>query len=100
MAGHFFPMAISSKIFYAENMETVGANMGEVSPTIVTCVPRFFEKMYDKIVLQGGVEETTKYKVKQNRILNSFGNKNDDGVESSRIPINQAVKKALKYYGD
>jgi len=50
MAGHFFPMAISSKIFYAENMETVGINMGEVSPTIVTCVPRFFEKMYDKII--------------------------------------------------
>tara|TARA_B100000579_G_scaffold97950_1_gene77691 strand:- start:19 stop:1815 length:1797 start_codon:yes stop_codon:yes gene_type:complete len=50
MAGHFFPMAIQSKIFYAENMETVGVNMAEVSPTIVTCVPRFFEKMYDKII--------------------------------------------------
>ena len=51
MAGHFFPMYIKSKIYYAENMETVGANMAEVSPTIVICVPRFFEKMYDKIMM-------------------------------------------------
>tara|TARA_B100001123_G_C15078879_1_gene934802 strand:- start:484 stop:795 length:312 start_codon:yes stop_codon:yes gene_type:complete len=58
------------------------------------------EKMYDKIVLQGGVEESMKYKVKQNRILNSYGNSNDDGIEKSRIPINQAIKKALTYYGD
>ena len=50
MAGHFFPMFINSKIYYAENIETVGENMSEVSPSIVVCVPRFFEKMYDKIM--------------------------------------------------
>ena len=50
MAGHFFPMYTKSKIYYAENMETVGLNMAEVSPSIVVCVPRFFEKMYDKII--------------------------------------------------
>ncbi|SVD14386.1 uncharacterized protein METZ01_LOCUS367240, partial [marine metagenome] len=50
MAGHFFPMFTKSKIYYAENIETVGLNMAEVSPSIVVCVPRFFEKMYDKIM--------------------------------------------------
>ena len=54
--------------------------------------------MYDEIVLQGGVEESLDFKVKQNRILNSYGNKNDDGIESARIPINDAIKKALNYY--
>jgi len=56
------------------------------------------EKMYNEIVLQGGVEESSDFKIKQNRILNSYGNKNDDGIESSRIPINNAIKKALEYY--
>tara|TARA_Y100000590_G_scaffold384275_1_gene455517 strand:+ start:151 stop:462 length:312 start_codon:yes stop_codon:yes gene_type:complete len=56
------------------------------------------EKMYNEIVLQGGVEESLDFKIKQNRILNSYGNKNDDGIESSRIPINNAIKKALEYY--
>ena len=58
------------------------------------------EKMYDEIVLQGGVEESLDFKIKQNRILDSFGNKNDDGIESQRIPINNAIKKAVKYYND
>ena len=48
--GHFLPMNLKSKIYYAENMETVGENMLEVSPSVVICVPRFFEKMHDKIL--------------------------------------------------
>ena len=58
------------------------------------------EKLYDEIVLQGGVEESLDFKVKQNRILNSYGNKNDDGIELARIPINDAIKKTLNYYND
>ena len=52
MAGHFYPMYIESQVYYAENMETVGLNMAEVSPSVVICVPRFFEKMYTKIMEQ------------------------------------------------
>ena len=58
------------------------------------------EWMYDEVVLQGGTEETKDFKIKQIRILNSYGNKNDEGIESSRIPINDAIKKALNYYND
>ena len=43
-------MNLKSKIYYAENMEAVGENMLEVSPSVVICVPRFFEKMHDKIL--------------------------------------------------
>ena len=50
MAGHFYPVFINSKIYYAENMEKVGENMADISPTVVVCVPRFFEKMYNTVI--------------------------------------------------
>lgn len=51
MAGHFFALSCNSIIYYAENIDTVGDNMNEVSPSVIICVPRFFEKMYSKIML-------------------------------------------------
>ena len=60
--GHFLAMNLKSKIYYAESMETVGSNMSEISPSVVVCVPRFFEKMYDKIIT--GLNESSSFKKK------------------------------------
>jgi len=62
MAGHFFAFYLNSKIYYAENMETVAQNMEEVSPSVVICVPRFFEKMYNAVIK--GVREGSAIKKK------------------------------------
>lgn len=40
-------------IYYAENMGTIGDNIREVSPQILTTVPRLMEKVYDKIMTKG-----------------------------------------------
>ncbi len=37
-------------VCYAESLETVAANLAEVRPTLMTAVPRFFEKVYEKIL--------------------------------------------------
>jgi long-chain acyl-CoA synthetase len=37
-------------IAFAESLETVAANLLEVQPTLMTAVPRFFEKVYEKIL--------------------------------------------------
>mgnify|MGYP006131892255 FL=1 len=58
------------------------------------------ERIYKETVLQGGVEKTTDFKNTQMRILSSYGNKGDDGVETSRIPINEAIENAVDYYND
>ena len=50
MAGHFYPLYINSKIYYAESMETVPDNLSEVGPTVAVCVPRFFEKIYNAVI--------------------------------------------------
>jgi long-chain acyl-CoA synthetase len=40
-------------IAYAESVETLAANLQEVRPTIVCCVPRLFEKMHQRILDNG-----------------------------------------------
>jgi len=40
-------------IAYAESIDTVAMNLAEVHPTVMTSVPRMFEKIYTKIVERG-----------------------------------------------
>jgi long-chain acyl-CoA synthetase len=40
-------------VYYAENMATIADNIREVSPHILTTVPRLLEKVYDKIIAKG-----------------------------------------------
>ena len=49
MAGYLTAMACGATIAYAESVETVRDNMLEVRPTIMTAVPRFFERAYNRL---------------------------------------------------
>ncbi|MBI9070567.1 MAG: long-chain fatty acid--CoA ligase [Melioribacteraceae bacterium] len=49
MGGYYTPFSAGSQIYYAESIEKVATNLIEVSPTIMTAVPRFFERLYSKI---------------------------------------------------
>jgi len=40
-------------VWYAENLGTIAGNIKEVHPTMMSCVPRVLEKMYDKLFLAG-----------------------------------------------
>ena len=53
-AGLHFPLTIGAEIYYAEAVDKLAANMGEVHPTIMTAVPRLYESMHQRIV--SGVE--------------------------------------------
>jgi long-chain acyl-CoA synthetase len=48
--GDYFLFGAGVSIAFAEGMESIAANMGEVQPTMAMCVPRLFEKMYGRIV--------------------------------------------------
>jgi long-chain acyl-CoA synthetase len=50
-------------VYYAESIEAVPANLREVRPTILTSVPRLFEKAYQKIVQVGSSASFPKSKI-------------------------------------
>ena len=49
MAGHNLAYSTGATVAFAESIEKVAANMGEVHPTLMTSVPRLYEKMYAKV---------------------------------------------------
>lgn len=42
-----------TRIYFAESLETIGDNLKEVKPVVMTAVPRLLEKLYDKIYARG-----------------------------------------------
>ncbi|HET7579543.1 MAG TPA: long-chain fatty acid--CoA ligase [Bacillales bacterium] len=56
MAGHFMPLSVGATIAYAESIDKIQDNVKEVRPTIMTSVPRLFEKVYAKVQeeIEGG----------------------------------------------
>ena len=45
----YIQILLGAKIFYAENIEKLIANMKECKPTIMTAVPRFYQNLFNKI---------------------------------------------------
>jgi long-chain acyl-CoA synthetase len=50
MAGHYIMLHAGTTINYAESIEQVPANLGEIKPSIVLSVPRLFEKIYARVL--------------------------------------------------
>ncbi len=44
---------LGMSVYYAESLGTIAENIKEVNPTMMTCVPRLLEKIYDKLYLSG-----------------------------------------------
>lgn len=63
MAGHFTAIAAGATIAYAESVDTVAQNLGEVKPTLMTSVPRLFEKIYARIIENANAGSPLKRKI-------------------------------------
>ena len=60
-AGMHRPFQSNSEVWYCESTEQIAANLLEVSPTLMTAVPRLYEVLHDRIMrgvrAKGGISE-------------------------------------------
>lgn len=63
MAGYYTAMACGATVAYAESAETVRDNLMEIHPTIVTTVPRLFERIQSRLQKQIDSSSAAKQKI-------------------------------------
>lgn len=60
-AGMHLPFQIGAEVWYCESADKISANLSEVSPTLMTAVPRLYEVLHDRITkgvrAKGGLSE-------------------------------------------
>ena len=71
--GLFLPISIGAQIYYAEGIDTLSANLVEAKPTIMTCVPRLYEVMRQRIL--NGVKRQSGLKPKLFGMAVAIGSK-------------------------
>ncbi|MGB8320137.1 MAG: long-chain fatty acid--CoA ligase [Ignavibacteriaceae bacterium] len=63
MGGYYTGFACEGTVYYAESIEMISQNILEVKPTIITTVPRLFERIYSKIIKNVEKEPAAKQKI-------------------------------------
>lgn len=93
MAGYYTAFSSGAMVCYAESIETVAQNMIECKPTIITTVPRLFERMYSKI--KKNVESQSE---KKQQIFNwamEIGRQYAEAKKSDRVTVPLKIKHKL-----
>ncbi|MBU2446524.1 MAG: long-chain fatty acid--CoA ligase [Bacteroidetes bacterium] len=63
MAGYYTALSSGGMICYAESIDTVAENMLEIKPTIMTSVPRLFERIHAKVMKNVDASPPKKQKI-------------------------------------
>jgi long-chain acyl-CoA synthetase len=94
MAGYYMPLTAGSQIAYAESIEKVATNLMEVKPTVMTAVPRLFERIYSKV--KKGVDASPEKKQKIFNWAIAIGEEYHEAEKTENgVPIGLKLKHKL-----
>lgn len=77
-------LATGSRIAFAQSLELLPKNMEEVKPTVMNCVPRLLERIYEKAKKKG--TESSNIKAKVFNWALSIGQKYREALENDQKP--------------
>ena len=99
MAGYYTAFASGGTVCYAESIEKVASNLAEIHPTIMTSVPRLFERIYSKIIrnVESQPEKKQKIFFWAMEIGRSYKNAKREGKTSIALSVKHKVADKLVF---
>lgn len=93
MGGFYTAFASGATVYYAESIESVAQNLIEVKPTLMTTVPRLFERIYSKIIKNVESQPAKKQKIFFWAL--ETGREYAKAKKKNSIPLTLSLKHAL-----
>jgi long-chain acyl-CoA synthetase len=93
MAGYYTALSSGATIAYAQTIDTVAQDMVDIKPTLITSVPRLFERIYSKIIKNVESQPAKKQKIFYWAI--ETGRKYRSAIKTGNVPINLRIKNSL-----
>jgi len=90
MAGYYTAFSAKCTVCYAESIETVAQNLIDIKPTIMTSVPRLFEKINSKIIKNVDSQPISKQKIFYWAM--DVGVRFNEAKKKGNIPISLSLK--------
>lgn len=93
MGGYYTAFSTGAMICYAQSIETVATDLVDIKPTIMTSVPRLFERIYSKVIKNAESQPEKKQKIFFWAI--EVGKAYAKARKSGNIPIGLSLKHKL-----
>lgn len=93
MGGYYTAFAAGCTVYYAESIEKVATNLQEAKPTLMTSVPRLFERIQSRIIKNVESQSLTKQKIFYWAL--DVGRKFVDAKKKASVPFALAAKHKL-----
>jgi long-chain acyl-CoA synthetase len=95
MAGFYLAFSAGASAYIAESIESVAELMRDVRPTIMTSVPRLFERIRARVL--GTIERDPPWKQRLVRWAFSVGEAHDDGKRGAIIEMQRKIADAVVF---
>lgn len=93
MAGYYTAFAAGCTVVYAQSIESVASDLVEIKPTIMTSVPRLFERIHGKIIKNVSSQSEKKQKIFYWAL--GIGSEYQKAKKAGNIPISLSLKHKL-----
>ncbi|MBA4251232.1 MAG: long-chain fatty acid--CoA ligase [Chlorobiaceae bacterium] len=93
VGGYYMAFAAGAEVCYAQSIETVANDLQEVKPTLMTAVPRLFERIYAKVIKNVEAQPAKKQKIFYWAL--NIGLEYRKAKRNNNVPIALGVKQKI-----